>query len=402
MTRTLPLVLVLFLFNPGGQEAQEPDKKAEKIVPGTTAEKLPKPVPVDPPPGGAIDQAIRRGVVFLLLDQNKNGSWGSCQLTGGVDLYSPVPGGFHAFQAAVTALSISALIETGGDGKNVRNAVEQGEAWLLEHLPAVRRGSADVLYNVWTHAYGIQALVRMHGRVPGDASRRGKIEELIRHQIGMLGRYESIDGGWGYYDFRAGTQRPATDSFSFTTGAVLIALHEARTIGITPPEKLVTRAVDSIRRQRLPDSGYLYGEYLKYVPLHPVNRPGGSLGRAQCCNLALRFWEDKKITDQVLITWLDRLFARNLWLDMGRKRPLPHESHFAVAGYFFFFGHYYAGLCLEELPMKDRPFYQNHLARVLIPLQEPDGSWWDFPLFGYHKPYGTAFALMALQRCRSN
>jgi len=33
-------------------------------------------------------------------------------------------------------------------------------------------------------------------------------------------------------------------------------------------------------------------------------------------------------------------------------------------------------------------------------LQEQDGSWWDYPLYSYHKPYGTAFALMALTRCR--
>ena len=43
-----------------------------------------------------------------------------------------------------------------------------------------------------------------------------------------------------------------------------------------------------------------------------------------------------------MTVWLDRLFARNLWLDMARKRPIPHESHFQVAAYFFYYGHYYA------------------------------------------------------------
>ena len=32
--------------------------------------------------------------------------------------------------------------------------------------------------------------------------------------------------------------------------------------------------------------------------------------------------------------------------------------------------------------------------------QEKDGSWWDYPLYDYHQPYGTAFALMTLARCR--
>jgi hypothetical protein len=35
-------------------------------------------------------------------------------------------------------------------------------------------------------------------------------------------------------------------------------------------------------------------------------------------------------------------------------------------------------------------------------LQEKDGSWWDFPLYNYHQQYGTAFALMALKRCRQS
>ena len=113
--------------------------------------------------------------------------------------------------------------------------------------------------------------------------------------------------------------------------------------GIAVPQRLVDRAMASILRQRKPDFSYDYGEYLKYMPMLPVNRPGGSLGRSQACNLAMRLWGDKGVTDAVLRTWLDRLFARNLWLDLGRKRPIPHESWFQVAGYFFYYGHYYAG-----------------------------------------------------------
>jgi hypothetical protein len=116
--------------------------------------------------------------------------------------------------------------------------------------------------------------------------------------------------------------------------------------------------------------------------------------------VALRLWHDRRITDEVLTIWLDRLFARNGWLDMGRKLPIPHESHFAVAGYFFYYGHYYASRCIEQLPAERRPFYQDQMAHVMLPLQEQDGSWWDYPLYNYHQQYGTAFALMTLQRCK--
>jgi hypothetical protein len=36
----------------------------------------------------------------------------------------------------------------------------------------------------------------------------------------------------------------------------------------------------------------------------------------------------------------------------------------------------------------------------MLPHQEQDGSWWDYPLYNYHQSYGTAFALLTLSACR--
>lgn len=375
-------------------ELHEQDSKAVR------EETWPKPPPPEPLSPETLNAAIQRGITYLIQAQNPDGSWGGHELRGGVEIYAPVPGAHQAFRAAVTALCISALLETGDKSEAVQQCLARAEDWLMQNLPKVRRANGDAIYNVWTHGYGIQALVRMHKRRPDDVPRRRRIEDLIRQQMNMLERYESVDGGWGYYDFRASAQKPGSDSTSFTTAAILVGLYEAKQIGIDPPEKLVRRAIDSLVRQRLKDFSYLYGEYLKWSPVHPINRPGGSLGRSQCCNAALRMWGDAKITDEVLIIWLDRLIARNGWLDMGRKTVYPHESFFAVAGYFFYFGHYYAGLCIEMLPPDKRPFYQDHLAHIIIRLQEKDGSWFDYLLYDYHKAYGTAFALMTLQRCK--
>jgi hypothetical protein len=44
-------------------------------------------------------------------------------------------------------------------------------------------------------------------------------------------------------------------------------------------------------------------------------------------------------------------------------------------------------------------FFQGQLAGILLALQEKDGSFWDYPLYDYHQQYGTAFALMSLERC---
>ena len=59
----------------------------------------------------------------------------------------------------------------------------------------------------------------------------------------MLTRYESVDGGWGYYDFRYQANQPTSDSISFVNGAVLVAFAEAKAIGVEPPERVVKRAI---------------------------------------------------------------------------------------------------------------------------------------------------------------
>ena len=233
------------------------------------------------------------------------------------------------------------------------------------------------IYNVWSHAFGIQALVSLHNSKFSEQD-KDSIKKLIIQQTQMLEKYESIDGGWGYYDFNAQTKQPSGSSISFVNGTVLIALKEAVSIGIKIPSKTVSKAIQAIQRQRLPDHSYLYGEYLKYRPRRGINRPAGSLGRSHACNLALQLWGDSSITAKVHKICLDRLFERNGWLDVARKRPIPHESWFAVAGYFFYYGHLYASLCIEQLPPKERILYKEKLIQVLLPLQEKNGSWWDF------------------------
>lgn len=350
----------------------------------------------------AVEQAIRRGVEFLLADQNQDGSWGTAHNTKDLNIFAPVPGAHHAFRAGTTALCVSGLIESGWVEKDakVREALGRGEDWMLTRLPELRRADAVAIYNVWGHAYGIEALARMHRRVGQSEERRRQIEEVVRIQYDRLRRYESVDGGWGYYDFNAGAQRPATDSTSFVTAAALVAFRAAKEIGMPPPDGVLKRAVDSIQRQRKSDNTYLYGEYLKWRPMREINRAAGSLGRSQACNVALRLWGDETITDRVLAEWLQRLLDRNGWLSIGRKRPVPHESWFQVAGYFFYFGHYYAALAAEMLPPEAGNKFKGALAVLLIELQEKDGSWWDYPLYNYHRQYGTGYALATLAKCR--
>jgi hypothetical protein len=396
MRQTLSVLAILVI--PGLVAAEEPPDRTTQAR--RAADPVPRPEPVDPPAPEELSAAISRGVDFLLACQSKLGSWGSPTRTKGLNIYAPVPGAHHAFRAAVTSLCIMALIECGDGRQEVRQSIQLAEDWLLEQLPRVRRATQVAVYNVWAHAYAIRALVQLQVYHKDDSTRLARLKLLTDQQIEMMDRYESVDGGWGYYDFTFHTQKPATKSTSFVSATGLIALLEAQAAGHKVPERTVSRAISAIQRQRKPDSSYLYSDSSKWYPMYRINRPGGSLGRSQACNLALRMAGDEAITDQVLVDWLDRLIARNLWLDIGRKRPVPHESYFAVAGYFFYYGHFYASGCVEQLPEDLRPRYQAHLARILLRLQEKDGSWWDFPFYDYHQQYGTAMAMITLSRCR--
>jgi hypothetical protein len=362
----------------------------------------PVPLPVERVSADRLEASLTRGLDFLLQDQNSDGSWGSATRTKGLNIFAPIPGAHHAFRAAVTSLCLSALIDSGDERPEIAKAIERGWIWLARHLPEVRRADQVAIYNVWAHAYSIAALVDLHRYFADNRDLQLRAINLIEQQVQMLDRYEGINGGWGYYDFGAHTQRPNAEPTSFTTATALIAMHEAVSLGVEIPPRMRQRAVTSLERQMKPDFSYYYSDNgpVSNRPMWEINRPGGSLGRSQACNLALKVWGNEDITDQVLRVWLDRLFARNLWLDIGRKRPIPHESHFLVAGYFFYYGHYYAAQCIEQLPVAERAEHQAQLAAVLLALQERDGSWWDFPFYDYHQAYGTAMAVMSLVRCR--
>mgnify|MGYP002848887534 FL=1 len=58
----------------------------------------------------------------------------------------------------------------------------------------------------------------------------------------------------------------------------------------------------------------------------------------------------------------------------------------------------YAAMMMEQLPEVDRIRNGKDLVSAVLLCRQPDGSFWDYPLYSYHKPYGTAYAIMALSR----
>jgi len=350
----------------------------------------------------AIHAAITRGVDFLISSQNANGSWGGPTLTKGLNIYAPLPGAHHAFRAGTSGLALSGLIDAGDSRAEAEAAIQKAASWMAAELPKLRRADTTTTYNVWGHAYGMRALVRLYEREKEPVMKERWVK-LAKEQIELIKRYEELDGGWGYLDIFDGlaTKKPSGMPTSFTTATLLLAMVSARDAMDLPlDERMVRSSLDSIQRQRTPDFAYTYSHAHRFSPRRPINRPAGSLARSQACNAALRVFGDEKITDEVIETWAQRFLDREGWLSNGRKRPVPHESHFQISGYFYYYGMYYFTESVALLPREKQAGYAKRLAAILLERQEKDGSWWDYPLYSYHQPYGTGYALMALAWCR--
>lgn len=223
--------------------------------------------------------------------------------------------------------------------------------------------------------------------------------DCARLQVDRLNELASAKGGWGYLTYIGFSKRPASEPTSFLTGTVLIsAWMVGKTFGLSLDEKVFSRALKFLKSQRTPAGTYVYSLSHSYYPGRPINRHTGSLARTPACDYAIKLWEPEDISMLQLVNGLDRLWSRRGWLTMALHKPVPHESFAQNSGYFFYYGYYYSGMCLDMLAPNQVKRHASLLAGDILARQGRDGSWWDYPLYNYHKFYGTGYALYALSR----
>ena len=215
--------------------------------------------------------------------------------------------------------------------------------------------------------------------------------------IKALGVLQSPDGGWGYLDFRLPARKP-TWSTSFTTGTVMIGLKEAQKAGIKVPQAMIDKAVKVMWRYRTPDGNYFYSVGWRYRPAGRINRHQGASMRNQPCNLVLHLFDGGNYGLEELRTGLHQLRNHHRFAIAALRRPRPHESWYSVSGYFYLYGYQYAALVMDHMPESDRTAFWPFLNEAVLKTRQHDGSFWDYPTYGYHKFYGTGYALIALSR----
>ena len=364
-------------------------------------------VPSAPSPEAKL-AAVRRGVTFLIEQQNSDGSWGgpaNPDFSPKVTLAYGSTASFDSWRDATTALCLRALIPHLTERAEVATTIDRAASYLFQQ-PVALRATPRLYYSVWSQAYVVEAACTTLA-TPTLSSHHAAARMAGQAQIDELVRIQGGEGGFGYIDAQENAQPSGLGSSSFVTATVIFALEQATLQGFTVPPTLLQEARRSLQRQRAPSGNYVYAHGHITHPRGAINQTPGSIGRNPLCNLAL--YGDDPARIPILFKNLEEFFHFHHFLEMALGRPggdnptrpgdfTFHESWHAVAAYFFYYGHRYAAEAARQLPLIDRQRFLDGQANILCRLQNPDGSWWDFPtIYRYHPYYGTAFALMALQ-----
>jgi len=343
-------------------------------------------------------EALDLGVEYLLSVQNEDGSWGYFHSTRPYEVYLDNLSSHRAFRTATTALGVMAMHAVSADNERALAAAKKGLEYLLT-AEQPGRASGSTFYNTWAHTYAIEALSIL-AQDPRFADKHEAIKPIVEREMRTLDELQNATGGWGYYDFGAELAHPTgEESTSFNTAAALVAYREAKNAGFTLNDTVIETGLDCLERLRLPSGAYIYGFGSRYAQTAGYNQVKGSLGRSQSCNLALLLFERPDIDRQNLLDGLDNLRTFHYIIEIGRGRQFPHEAWYQTAGYYYFFGHYYASRVIHEIEESKQREYAEWLAGVMVATQDPDGSWFDFPFYGYSREYGASFAVMTLKNC---
>lgn len=346
---------------------------------------------------------LRAAALWLVHAQNPDGSWGSHESPRPIEVLCNVPGSHEAFRVATSALCVMALRDVGpgpdADIPGRHAAIERGLSFLLDHYD-VKRASGLEHYNVWSFGYTLQCLGETLADEP-ENPRAAEMRAASKRLVEKLGQYQTLDGGWGYLSLGpVPTFQPSDTSMSFTTATIVVGMQRAKLAGVELPSKMVARAVEEIERARLPDGAFTYGDYLQYRPRMGINQVKGSACRAPACQYALDLF-GRPVGEAAFVKALEDLLVKHAGFQReGVHRPIPHESWYQISGYFYLYGHAYAAYVLEKLPVEQQRRFWPLLVDAVDYCREPDGSYWDYPLYSYHKPYGTAYALIVFARAQ--
>lgn len=367
---------------------------ADAPVPGAAAE-VPAPVvgPVAPPDQAAMAAAVARGIEFLLSAQEgpDGAEWpyeGVYRVNGGI----PV-----GYRIGGTGIVGECLVRTPGYASDARrrDAVRRACRFVCDGTrEPLMNPVYDAGYDVrgWGYCYGARFLLALRAAKAIPAGMEADVDAALRWYLDAMQRTEIPEvGGWNYAR-QPGIETPCPAS-PFMTAPCLQVLFEAKAQGLDVDAAVVDRALAALERCRTPDGNVAYSAQRQ--TREPARTVPGAIGRMVCAEtLLLRAGRSdvagvRRALDAFLEHWRQ--------LEVRRKKTGTHVGPYGVAPYYFFFGFWNACDAVECLPEPEREEYRRRLVQLLFAVRDADGTW-DDRVFPRTRNFGTAMALMSLQR----
>jgi hypothetical protein len=324
--------------------------------------------------------AVERGLDWLTAHQNPDGSW-----TGkiGFKLNSEYRATEEAGHVGVTALAGTAYLAGG-------HSPERGE-----HAPALARALDYVLGAVqedgyitlngsrmYSHAFATLFLAEACGM-----THRSDVRTKLQKAVDFIVETQNLEGGWRYVPF-------SPESDMSIVVCQCMALRAARNIGIRVPRTTIDRAARYVVDSAITEEsqrGY-NSLYQDEVGAFNYQRSRGSRSSFPLTAAGVTALHGLGIySDDAIRRGLDYL-RRNL-------ASFNHDGQLTDGHYFFWYGHYYGVQAMYTAGTSFQvnywePYFQE-VRRVLLAMQDQDGSWPND--VGPGRAFGTAMAVLVLE-----
>lgn len=304
----------------------------------------------------AVDAAVARGLEFISTQQTDHGSWRTES---------------WGDSTAITSLAVMAYLAAGhlpGEGP-YGEQINAGVRWVVAQqqpngMLISKAASHGPMYN---HGICTLMLAEVAGMMDGaDALMvRRALEDAIRLilESQALSKNSRHAGGWRY-------QTNSRDSDLSVTGWQVLALRAAKDLGCDVPAEAIDAAVEYVKNCAARNN-----QGFAYQP-----------GNAQTPTLT-----------GTGITCLEVCGAHHTPEALGGAQWLQ-ENPLTDRSSYFYYGVYYTGVGMFKIGGELANANYEHLAGILLPLQDADGGW--TPTHGSERQagriYATSAALLAL------
>lgn len=295
----------------------------------------------------ALIAGIDRGLEFLALQQNADGSFGR-------GLY-----GRHVGISALCGIAFMADGNVPGRGRYGEQVARTLEFVLANQTDAGLLSAETTHGPMYGHGFAALFLGEVYGMTPGDR----RIHDALVRAVDLIVGTQNEEGGWRYNPIIA-------DADISVTITQIMALRSARNAGIKVPVETIDRAVRYVRECQNPDGGFRY-----------MRQPGSSAWPRTAAGVASLYYAGIYDDDSIR-AGLDWLIERAM---PGRNSQSP--TH-------YFYGQYYAVQAMYLAGGTYWSAWWPAIREELLARQSSSGSWHDHYASG---AYSTAMGLIVLQ-----